>query len=123
MKCFLKGVAGAVLLLIASAIIIPGYSDYSDRIITNEMLSSVKPLQAAIEIQLGNDKEINVDVTKYNLSTSITTIRIGSDGAITVQGGKHGQVFILTPTSISEATKWHCMGGNYHAMPALCKNT
>ena len=52
MKSFLLGMAGGFLVLLVAAVLIPTYTDYSDRAITTDMLRDVRPVQEAIEKKL-----------------------------------------------------------------------
>lgn len=119
MKPFLLGVFGALLVLVLAVILLPLYSDYSDRVMTERMLITLGPLKESIENQLKNKQKIILNPKNYNLSPHISFIEISEMGVITVRGDGSGQVFILTPSS--NGIKWRCLGGPYKAMPSACR--
>lgn len=123
MKNFLYGAAGALLVLISVALIKASYCDYSDRVITNNMIESVIPIQEDITSQLEESAEVSIDINAYSLSTEIKEIIVASDGLVAVQGGKAGQMFILIPSVANSTVTWHCVGGTHEYMPIKCRNT
>jgi hypothetical protein len=124
MKSFLFGIAGALLVLILAAVLIPFYSDYSDRAITGEILISVKELQGDIEKQLIHKEPVTVSTNKaVKESQYISNIKVLNDGTIRIKGGKIGQVIILVPEVIDDKlVNWECIGGPDQAMPINCKS-
>ena len=123
LKCFFSGMVGAILVLVCVMLILPFYSDYRDRAVTSELLVSITPIKIEINDLLIKNEEINIDLSKYELSPKLKTITIQKTGVITVQGGDAGQIFILTPSKKLDSIDWHCQGGNYDAMPSMCRNT
>jgi hypothetical protein len=124
MKCFLKGAAGAAFILIAAVFATAMYCDYSDRVITTEMLESVEPMQAEIEARLSEPTAVvAIDTAEFNLSPYIKEIIVSPNGAIGVQGGKSGQMFMLIPTKVDGTLSWRCIGGTYDTMPPTCRTT
>jgi len=86
------------------------------------MLESVEPMQAEIEGRLSEPTAvIAIDTAEFNLSPYIKEIIVSPNGAIAVQGGKSGQMFMLIPTKVDGTLSWRCIGGTYDTMPPTCR--
>ena len=124
MRCFIIGILSAAITFIFLGVVYGIYRDFTYRPITGELFTSVMPIQADIEHKLINgDDAVSIDLTKYNLTSEVKKILISEFGEITVQGGKLGQIFILTPRLNENVVEWNCMGGPYWLMPAFCRDT
>ena len=123
MKNFLYGAASALFVLMVLALIEASYCDYSDRVITNQMLESLIPVQEDVASQLEENLEVSIDINAYSLSSEIKEMIVASDGLIAVQGGKAGQMFMLIPSVADSTVTWRCVGGAHEYMPIKCRNT
>ena len=122
MKCFAKGVLGALIVLILAAIAIPQYSDYTDRAITNQVLYSVESIKSSIEKQLLINQPVKLNTNTLSLE-NVKSININVKGVITIKAGKIGQLIILTPELIDDKlVNWKCVGAPDYAMPPNCRN-
>lgn len=122
MKSFLLGIGGMLTVLVLAAIIVPQYSDYTDRAITHEILVSIEPLKRDIEKQLLQNKTVVApEGVLASLSQHVSSLYIYPDGRIQIKGGKIGQIIILTPKLIdTKHVQWQCLGGPNQAMTAAC---
>lgn len=122
MKSFLLAASGTLSILLIAAVVIPVYSDYTDRAQTSEMLMSIKNLQKEIEKQIITGGEIVFTKNPSSYSRYIENMMVLRDGTIIAKGGKSGQVFILVPSISNASIIWKCIGGNNHAMPPECRS-
>ena len=125
MKCFLLGMLGTLLILVAAAVIIPQYSDYTARVQTEEWLFLVKPILADIEknaIQQNSLMNAGRNVNKEALqNANVNLLEITETGVLILSGGRKGQVLILIPSLNAEQVTWRCIGGPAWIAPSGCR--
>ncbi|HEY0065445.1 MAG TPA: pilin [Telluria sp.] len=114
MKCFFKGAAGAVLLLVLIALLLPLYSNYGARAETAEWLVQLAPVQRAVEAK-------SPVIPPAFVGSNVTFFRVNPDGVITLKGGSHGQMVVLSPISKAGKIEWDCIGGPSEDMPIQCR--
>ena len=85
MKCFLKGMIGAFVVLLIAAIAIPQYADYSDRAKSDDMLHSIDPLKQKLASLLINQLDINSGIVEHD-SRFIDTLEVFDSGEIFIKG-------------------------------------
>ena len=83
MKSFVHGLLGALTVLIVAAIIIPQYSDYTDRGISTVIIHFIKPEQAKIETSLLSETLVE-DKVLLNSHKFIQYLKIQKNGTIIV---------------------------------------
>jgi type II secretory pathway pseudopilin PulG len=125
MRCFLKGVLGAVLVLVLAAMAIPQYADYRARAETDMLLGQLHAVQQRIEAVASEQKSflgVAKGIAKPAFSRiEVTVFEITQSGAIIVKGGRDGQMLVLSPSFDAEKITWHCVGGPTKDMPAKCR--
>ena len=121
MKSFMLGALGALFMLVISAIIMPQYSDYTDKARTASSLEQVEPLKALIEKSLLESPEMVSSINIKEYSRKFDFFELLSDGSIVVKHGNAGQVFILIPKVHGSIVTWQCIGGSNDLIPMMCK--
>lgn len=122
-SCFLRGVLGALMVLLAAAIIIPQYADYRERAANAAILNESLALQQAIEARiqgLGAVENSGLGIEVPPEGTDYKAV-ITRDGAVILQGIRYGHVMVLTPRLAQGAVSWQCVGGPPKDMPRQCR--
>lgn len=114
---FIKGV---VVTLVTLAIIVPQYSDYTDKARASEWIMTFKhsDLKAQIESQLKN----NSSIKPLSFSYEDYVLHVKPTGLVIIQGNDVGQVMLLEPTMNDKQVSWKCIGGSYKHVPSSCKD-
>jgi hypothetical protein len=126
MKCFLKGLGGALFVLIGAALVVPQYSDYRARAKTSEWLARSQEIQSMIEENAVKQKSLlgagrGIDVKTFQLA-GLDVFEIMDSSTIILRGGPEGQVIVLIPSLSETRVVWRCIGGPAKAVPAKCRN-
>jgi Tfp pilus assembly major pilin PilA len=126
MKCFLKGLGGALFVLIGAALVIPQYSDYTARAQTSAWLAQIREIQSVIEQNAVKQKSLlgagrGID-TKTFQAVGIELFEITESSMVILRGGAEGQVIVLIPSLSEDRVVWRCIGGSAHAVPSVCRN-
>jgi hypothetical protein len=123
-SCFLRGVLGAFIILLAAAIAVPQYGDYKERAANAAIFDESLALRQSIEVRIQalgtvensgfgikvpDDRNYKADVTR--------------DGTVILQGLRYGHVLVLTPSLDQGVVSWSCMGGPPKDMHLQCKGT
>lgn len=128
MSCFAKGMLGAFVFLLATAlaalVILPFYSDYRSRAAASEWLMSVGSVKIDIAdnaMRLNSVLNSGVGVkTPINFPAD-PKVEITRDGVILIHGKGYGQLFALIPERSGQFIKWTCLGGSAKDVPAECR--
>ncbi|NHZ97708.1 pilin [Massilia sp. CCM 8734] len=124
MKCFLKGVLGALCVLVLAAVIIPQYSGYRARAETGKMLVELGAVQYAIEadaVKRGTFAGTATQLTQaLPVPSNVTLFEVNDTGVIVAKGGRNGQMIILSPLFVDGKIQWRCIGAPDKDMPDRC---
>ena len=119
MKCFFKGMGGAILVLLAAAIIVPQYADYRAALETSDWLSSVTSTTDVITTNVKRLKTTTgsgVGVARPVIAQRPPSlVEIADNGVIFLKGGREGQFVVLIPSYVDGKVVWRCIGGPSHA--------
>lgn len=119
MKCFVKGMAGALLVLIAAAIIAPQYSNYVASSQTSIWLIEIEPTTEAITsniLRLQTVSGSGVGIPRPVISHyTPSLIEVTDSGTVFLKGGSDGQFVALVPAFSNGVVTWRCIGGSAHA--------
>lgn len=121
-SCFLRGVLGAFLVLLAAAIILPQYADYRERDANAEIFDEAALIRQSIEariLELGSVENSGVGL-QASAGKSYEAI-VTREGTILLQGMRYGHVLALIPSLVEGAVSWHCIGGPPKDMPRQCR--
>lgn len=126
MKCFLKGLGGALLALIGAFLVTAQYSDYTARAQTSEWLVQVWEIQSLIEQNAVKQKSLldagrGIDTETFR-AARLDAFEITESSTIILRGGADGQVIVLIPSLSEDRVIWRCMGGPTRAVPGRCRN-
>lgn len=124
MKCFVKGMLGALLVLISAAVVIPLYGDYRSRSETMNWLQNIRPIQFAVAdnaIKLNTLNNSGIGIKIPNGLTSEPNVIIRPDGMILIHGQKYGQLVALIPELSRNKVTWKCFGGSAKDVPPSCR--
>ena len=124
MKCFITGMLGALLALIAAALLIPLYGDYRSRAETSIWLSFSSAIKSQIAQNAIRDKTLSnsghgVKIPVEFRSSPVVTVT--DSGIIIMQGKKYGQVLTLVPKLADNKVTWSCIGGPAKDVPPFCR--
>jgi len=119
------GAAGALLVLVAAAIIIPLYGDYEARVRASEVLDDLRPLKAriasrAVAVGKLTGAGVGENTAKSGADYAAAAIEVLPDGVIIVKATKFGQVFVLLPSLSENHVSWRCIGGSDKDVPRAC---
>jgi Tfp pilus assembly major pilin PilA len=125
MKCFLKGLGGALFVLIGASLLIPQYSDYTARAQTVGWLAQVQAVQSTIEQNAIEQKSLlgagrGIDTKMFQVA-GLELFEITESGMVILRGGAEGQVIVLIPSLSEDRVVWRCIGGSAHAVPTKCR--
>jgi hypothetical protein len=123
-SCFFRGMLGACVVLLATAVIVPQYADYKERAATTQMFNESATLRQAVEariLELGGIQ---------NSGTGVQVPPAGSyranlmrDGIVILQGVAFGHVLVLSPAFHQGEVIWQCTGGPPKDMPRQCRDS
>ncbi|GAA6143193.1 hypothetical protein NBRC116584_30110 [Hydrogenophaga sp. 5NK40-0174] len=127
MKSVLLGMLGAVVALVAAAMVYPQYSDYRARAQTDSWLFTVEEVQRKVETNAERKRSLvgagtGVERPKFLPSIAPEYFRVTNDGIIFVKGGRDGQLVVLMPSLSGSKITWACIGGSLRTMPSRCQN-
>jgi Tfp pilus assembly major pilin PilA len=111
-------------MLIAAALIVPLYSDYTARAKASEAIYSARPLQdlvASRAIELKSLSGSGIGVGAGIKGTNGETI-ILPEGIIILRVPNSGQILVLLPSYEGGSVTWRCMGGSARDVPVQCRN-
>ena len=126
MKAFLYGAAGALLVLVAAAVIVPQYADYRSRAETSAWLARLRAdtlpaIEAAIR-RSGRTAGAGDGIAPPDFGSDAPgRVEITTDGIVLLQGGRDGQLLVLMPQLLGDEVTWICRGGSAKAAPAECR--
>ena len=122
-RAFISGAIGALLVLIAAAIIVPQYGDYTARSRAATVLNSVRPLQDRIASRIIALKSVSGSGIGNSqlVASPVKEIVVLEDGIIIVVGSHFGQVLVLVPSYSSGNVSWRCLGGSAKDVPPQCR--
>ena len=118
MKSFFIGCFGALIVLVAAAVINSQYSNYIASSETSRWLAEVTPTTDAISANITRLKATagsGIGVKKPIFPKKTSLIKITDHGIILLKGGSDGQFIALVPELSNGDIKWHCIGGSSHA--------
>lgn len=127
LRCLFAGALGAVLVLIAAAVLIPAYGDYRGRATLTEAMSELDSYRFDISERattLGKTEGsgTGIVVSPGDMARlGFDYVRIFSDGTIAARHGKYHQVIIWEPTISSGEVSWRCLAGPRKSVPAWCR--
>ncbi len=121
-SCFLRGVLGALVILLAAAVAIPQYADYKERAANSAIYDESLPLRESIEARILELDSVENSGTGIQVPTSKGfKASITRDGSIILQGNRYGHVLLLTPNLNQGMVGWQCIGGPPKDMPLKCR--
>ena len=119
MKCFFKGMLGALTMLFAAAFVVPQYSDYRAASETSSWLNEIEPTKDAISakiLRLRTTSGAGLGIPRPIITRHTPSlIEVTDAGIIFLKGGRDGQVVVLIPSFSANQVSWHCIGGSSHA--------
>lgn len=124
MKCFLAGIAGALVAIVGVLVFNSQYSDYLARAETYEWLAKAQVTKSLIEknatkqgslISAGNS--VNNTLRR---PSNLDVFEVTDSGIILLRGGREGQFIALIPSVLNGRIVWRCIGGPIRAMPNNC---
>ena len=124
MKAYLSGSLGVIFTFVLYTQISASYANYTDRIETSEILTSLAPLQCAIEediLNKQNKSSVQENVKQAEAFPRIRQVKVFEGGIIFAQGRKAGQAILLSPSVNNGEIIWNCAGGPDKAMPLGCR--
>ena len=124
MKCFIKGIVGAFVLLLAAAVIIPQYSDYRSRLETSEWILNIGATKLAVAGNANRLRSLTnsgIGVKVPGQMRSDPAITIMANGVILIRGKKFGQLLVIIPELSDNKVSWTCVGGSAKDVPPLCR--
>jgi type II secretory pathway pseudopilin PulG len=122
-RSFAIGASGALFVLIAAAMIIPQYADYTARSRASVALIDLRELQERIAARALAGQSLSgsgVGVLQ-NTPPSLRKVTVFSDGAIVAVASHFGQVIVLIPSYSAGKVSWQCIGGSSKDVPPLCR--
>jgi hypothetical protein len=123
-SCFLRGILGGSVVLLAAAVAIPQYADYKERAANTDIFNEALPLREAIEariVELGSVENSGHGIQMPD-SKNYKAI-VTRDGVILMQGLRYGHVMALIPSLDQGAVSWRCIGGPSKDMSLKCRGT
>ena len=120
MRRFFQGMLGALLVLVAAAIIVPQWQDYLADSETSvwlnaEIMPAVQSISAnALRLRTTSGAGIGVPKPIFQVHAP-SLVEIDPDGIIFLKGGSDGQFVALIPTLSGGNVSWRCIGGSSHA--------
>ncbi len=127
LRCLFAGALGAVLVLIAAAVLIPVYGDYRGRAALTEAMGELVSYRTDISeraAKLGKTEGsgIGIVVSPEDLARlGLDYVRIFSDGTIVIRHGQYRQVIVWEPTVSAGEVSWKCVGGPRKSVPPWCR--
>lgn len=123
-RCFLFGL-GVVVGLLGVSFFSDQSGNYTARVETGEMMLYVSSFRSEIESMALKQKalthlHVNFDPAALK-KAGISYIHMSDAGEFVVNGGRHGQIFVLTPTLAGDKVVWRCIGGPDKDMPVMCR--
>jgi hypothetical protein len=115
-KAFLAGFMGALLALVLAAVVMTQYTEARSRSESAGWLVELQPVQQMVEAGL---RQGNLAAARSQLAGSQR--RLGDDGSIVLQGGRHGQQIYVYPERQGAGFVWHCLGGSVDDVPSKCR--
>lgn len=117
MKSFFLGALGAILVLVAAALIYPQYSDYRAAAETSGWLAEVLPTTQAITdntLRLNTTTGAGFGIPKPTFqSHTPSLIEVTANGTVFLKGGTDGQIIVLYPELSGGKVVWRCRGGSH----------
>ena len=123
LRSFGVGAVGALLVLIAAALIVPLYSDYTARSRAHEALTYLKSAQDRISaraMERGTLVGSGVGIAE-NSESPLRETTISTDGTIIARVAYFGQVIVLIPKYSHEKITWRCIAGSAKDVPLQCR--
>ena len=122
-RAFLTGAAGALFVLVAAAVIIPQYSDYTTRVRASEVLLYLRQVQDRVSSQAVANKSVSGSGAGVSQlpEPPLKDIMVLPDGMIIAVSLHFGQVFVLIPSYSSGSVSWRCIAGSSKDVPQKCR--
>ncbi|MDX1401994.1 MAG: pilin [Kiloniellales bacterium] len=126
-RCLVMGASGAVLVLLAAAVLIPAYGDYLGRATLSEVLAELESYRHEIAEKATNqgtmeNAGVGVAISpEDSLRLGVNYARIFSDGTIVFRHGRYEQVIVWEPTMAGGNVTWRCVGGPRKSVPPWCR--
>lgn len=123
-KAFLAGFVGALLALVLAAVVMSQYTEARAKSESAGWLIELRPVQQLVEAGL---REGNLAAARSQLAGLpfepgvVAQRRLGDDGSIVLQGGRHGQQIYVYPERQGAGFVWRCLGGSADDMPSKCR--
>lgn len=127
LRCFFAGAMGAILVLIAAAVLIPAYGDYRGRAALTAAMSELDSYRHDISERaatLGKTEAsgVGIVVSPGDMARlGFDYVRIFADGTIVARHGKYHQVVIWEPAISSGEVSWRCLAGPRKSVPGWCR--
>ena len=123
--------SGATLTLIfialVSVVVVPMYSNYTERAHASSMIAELSSLRAEIEseaLRIGSLQGVGASIEldpHRRMAKSASLVRILENGVILAQTATSGSLLILEPRLINGSVEWSCIGGPRVDMPTQCR--
>lgn len=125
MKHFMLGALGALLVLVAAAVIVPLYADYLTRSQSSAWVTRARtPTMAAIADAAKRNGTVlgsGVGIARPDLGPEPPAhVEITDDGTLVLHGGRDGQYMVWTPVLAEGEVTWRCRGGSRRDVPREC---
>lgn len=126
-RCFFVGALAAVLVLGASAILVPTYGDFQDRAALDETigeLGSYRDKIARNALSQGSIERsgVGIQISSEEFSRlAVDYARIFPDGTMTVRHAQYHQVVVWEPSIEDGKVSWKCIGGPRQSVPPRCR--
>jgi hypothetical protein len=119
---FSWGALGAIVVLVAAAIVVPQYSDYRSRAEAYNMLVIAEPLQRSVETHALASHTLQGSGVGVTMAPEFFDAFVQQDGAIILHNrNAFGQLLMLQPTLQGGNITWRCMGGPPQDVPTSCR--
>lgn len=111
---------------IITAILIPMFFDYSNRIEVSQLLNEIKPLQQQIENELHKNifrPQIIKNKKEYHellKNKHIDYLNVFEGGEIFIKKSPGGEMLLMIPRYSSGTIAWQCLGGSNKDVPVRC---
>ncbi len=125
LKCFFTGMLGAVLVLLAAAVLVPVYGDFAGRAALSESLAGLATYRekiARMASRRGSIEGSGVGVLIEDLpGLSLDYARVFPDGTLVIRHAGYHQVVVWEPSIAAGQVSWKCIGGPRNNVPASCR--
>jgi Tfp pilus assembly major pilin PilA len=117
------GASGALLVLVAAAVIVPQYADYTARASAAGALNDLRELQERVAARALSSQSLSGSGVGISQSPppSLREITVLADGVVVAVASRFGQVIVLVPSYSNGSVSWRCMAGSAKDVPPPCR--